>query len=400
MLVEVTCAEGERHHVSRGVNVVFEDLRWQGEAGGGGTGEGGEDGENGADVASGGGLVGTVVGIKGLGGFTVKLTTRDALASGPDGASDELSEHDHPLVKGLRSGRALASAVALRPKVRHAHHLATRLPHHLVTHRQITSRLANYSTARLSPRSTLHAAHPNPLPAPYALPLQWDQAKCLSFEPYRIASNRSPTVTGRDATPLAAVPCDWGKSDPTRVKTVHGCWTKGVGAFEAAHKGRLPKSGCDKDAESFAKLLQSALGGGGAGDGDGGGEGEVEIEIDHELAMSFARGCRGALGPVASFVGGTAAQEVLKAVSGVFSPIQQVRSDFVGCGRVWSGVPSSLPLSLVIFLTSRPLPIPTPHILSLSSSISTPPRPSPPLCHTTGVSSAHHVVIGTTGSGR
>lgn len=167
MLVEVTCAEGERHHVSRGVNVVFEDLRWQGEAGGGGTGEGGEDGENGADVASGGGLVGTVVGIKGLGGFTVKLTTRDALASGPDGASDELSEHDHPLVKGLRSGRALASAVALRPKVRHAHHLVTRLPHHLVNSRPdhlATRQLFNGSTL-----TALHAPRCSPQPTPRTL---------------------------------------------------------------------------------------------------------------------------------------------------------------------------------------------------------------------------------------
>ena len=46
--------------------------------------------------------------------------------------------------------------------------------------------------------------------------------------------------------------------------------------------------------------------------------------LDTKLLTQFAKNANGDLNPVAAFLGGIAAQEVLKAVSGKFMPIKQV----------------------------------------------------------------------------
>jgi len=48
-----------------------------------------------------------------------------------------------------------------------------------------------------------------------------------------------------------------------------------------------------------------------------------EERLQHEVVRAFARGAAGSLAPVASCVGGIAAQEVLKACSAKFSPLRQ-----------------------------------------------------------------------------
>jgi len=46
-------------------------------------------------------------------------------------------------------------------------------------------------------------------------------------------------------------------------------------------------------------------------------------EIDEKIIRSLSYGAMGELPPIAAFLGGFAAQEVLKAVSGKFSPVKQ-----------------------------------------------------------------------------
>lgn len=75
----------------------------------------------------------------------------------------------------------------------------------------------------------------------------------------------------------------------------------------------LPRSWNKDDAAAFYEVLQGLVN-----------ERQVEPNsIDEKLAKLFAQQARGNLAPVNSFIGGCAAQEVMKACSGKFSPIQQ-----------------------------------------------------------------------------
>ena len=75
----------------------------------------------------------------------------------------------------------------------------------------------------------------------------------------------------------------------------------------------LPRSWNKDDAAAFYELLLGLVN-----------ERQVEPNsIDEKLAKLFAQQARGNLAPVNSFIGGCAAQEVMKACSGKFSPIQQ-----------------------------------------------------------------------------
>ena len=80
-------------------------------------------------------------------------------------------------------------------------------------------------------------------------------------------------------------------------------------AFRAAH-GELPTP---SDAAHAAELLTLAKGMKGAAD----------VEFSERLLRNLASGSRGELSPLCAFFGGIAAQEVMKACSGKFTPLQQ-----------------------------------------------------------------------------
>lgn len=84
-------------------------------------------------------------------------------------------------------------------------------------------------------------------------------------------------------------------------------------AFEAldefvTQNGRLPAPWSEKDAKTFLNLATVR---------------NADITVDEKLLTTFAKICSGELCPVNAVIGGTIAQEVLKACSGKFTPIQQ-----------------------------------------------------------------------------
>lgn len=88
-------------------------------------------------------------------------------------------------------------------------------------------------------------------------------------------------------------------------------------AFQALHKyrqvnGRYPKPLDNDDAAEFIKLAQ-------AGFKEAGYEGDINEDLLKELSYQAI----GDLNPIAAFIGGITAQEVLKAVSGKFHPLKQ-----------------------------------------------------------------------------
>lgn len=89
-------------------------------------------------------------------------------------------------------------------------------------------------------------------------------------------------------------------------------------AFQALHeyvkrKSELPRSRNKEDAEEFVKVFKEVNESSGA-----------KCEgIDENLLHEFAYGARGDLCPLAAVIGGITAQEVMKACSGKFNPIQQ-----------------------------------------------------------------------------
>lgn len=82
-------------------------------------------------------------------------------------------------------------------------------------------------------------------------------------------------------------------------------------AFQEQHS-RLPNTGCLQDAEVLLKLTE-----------------EVnatlrnKAPVNTELVRCLSRTARGSLPPLAAAVGGLASQEVLKAITGKFAPLQQ-----------------------------------------------------------------------------
>ncbi|XP_063148086.1 ubiquitin-like modifier-activating enzyme 7 isoform X2 [Candoia aspera] len=92
-----------------------------------------------------------------------------------------------------------------------------------------------------------------------------------------------------------------------RYRTLHA-------AFQALHNfknrfGQLPRPQNRADADRLVELVETLA---------------VDQELlQKDLIRTFAYGCMGDLSPVNSFIGGLAAQEVLKAVSGKFTPLDQ-----------------------------------------------------------------------------
>lgn len=78
-------------------------------------------------------------------------------------------------------------------------------------------------------------------------------------------------------------------------------------------KGYLPKPRCQGDAEEFLKVVADINVNTAA---------KVD-EVDTDLMKEFAYSAQGEICPVQAFMGGIAAQEVMKACSGKFTPLQQ-----------------------------------------------------------------------------
>lgn len=93
---------------------------------------------------------------------------------------------------------------------------------------------------------------------------------------------------------------DFAKMD--RMNTIHACFA----ALDEFPGGQLPTPGSNKDAAMFARLVKVA-------------DGEPVADV----VEVFSKTCAGNLSPMAAGLGGIAAQEVLKAVSGKFMPIRQ-----------------------------------------------------------------------------
>lgn len=110
--------------------------------------------------------------------------------------------------------------------------------------------------------------------------------KEFSFKSY-IEARKEPTYPE----------CIW---DPEPSNELHKCFEKYQEILLA--KMELPRPYNDSDAKTFAK--------------------EVGLQ-ESELALNFAKTCRGNINSVCAFVGGWAAQEVLKAVSGKYTPTTQ-----------------------------------------------------------------------------
>lgn len=93
---------------------------------------------------------------------------------------------------------------------------------------------------------------------------------------------------------------DFAKMD--RMATLHSCFP----ALDEFPGGGLPRPGSAEDAAEFAKIVK-------VNDG----------EPVSSVVEAFSRTCAGNISPMAAGLGGIAAQEVLKAVSGKFMPIRQ-----------------------------------------------------------------------------
>uniref|UniRef100_A0AAR2K070 Ubiquitin-activating enzyme E1 C-terminal domain-containing protein n=1 Tax=Pygocentrus nattereri TaxID=42514 RepID=A0AAR2K070_PYGNA len=88
--------------------------------------------------------------------------------------------------------------------------------------------------------------------------------------------------------------------------------------FQEQHK-RLPSIGCLQDSEVLLKLTEEVN--------------ETlknKVCVNPSLVRCVSRCARGCLSPLAAAVGGIASQEVLKALTGKFTPLQQ----WVGCGAI------------------------------------------------------------------
>ncbi|XP_054834098.1 ubiquitin-like modifier-activating enzyme 7 isoform X2 [Eublepharis macularius] len=136
----------------------------------------------------------------------------------------------------------------------------------------------------------------------------------FSFSPYKsggiITQVKKPQQPSFDSlrvsmtSPKIKTP-DAGKV--SRYHTLHmAFWA--LHLFQSKMK-RLPRPRDQADAEEMVKLAQSLAVG-------------PEPLVEH-LVQTFAYGCSGDLSPISAFIGAVAAQEVLKAASGKFTPLNQ-----------------------------------------------------------------------------
>lgn len=83
-------------------------------------------------------------------------------------------------------------------------------------------------------------------------------------------------------------------------------------AFADGHDGKLPRPHNDADAKELLDLTKKIAK-----------ETETEVELSDKLITELSYQAQGDLSPMAAFFGGLTAQEVLKAVSGKFTPVKQ-----------------------------------------------------------------------------
>ncbi|KAJ5165924.1 Ubiquitin-activating enzyme [Penicillium capsulatum] len=82
--------------------------------------------------------------------------------------------------------------------------------------------------------------------------------------------------------------------------------------FAETHDSQLPRPHKDSDAQEVLKIANELA----AAE-------EEKVELDEKVIKELSYQARGDLNPLAAFFGGIAAQEILKAVSGKFNPVQQ-----------------------------------------------------------------------------
>ena len=82
--------------------------------------------------------------------------------------------------------------------------------------------------------------------------------------------------------------------------------------FAEAHQNKLPRPHSDADAKEVLEITKTIIK-----------EEGLEIDLDEKLITELSYQAQGDLSPMAAFFGGMVAQEVLKSVSGKFSPVVQ-----------------------------------------------------------------------------
>lgn len=102
---------------------------------------------------------------------------------------------------------------------------------------------------------------------------------------------------------------DFAKLD--RQDTIHAAF-QALSAFAAQHEGQLPRPRHEGDAQVILGLAREILTAGGTAEA-----------LDEAIAKQVAFNAQGYLAPMAAFIGGFVAQEVLKACSGKFNPTFQ-----------------------------------------------------------------------------
>ena len=318
--VEVEVVEGERHSLSAGQRVHLADLTWALPAAVVASDSAGSHRGSRAGFPS--ELTGTVTRLRGPAVAVVRL---DNLPGQSTPAAKEASKW---------SGQ-LASGSVVRPKS---------------------------DEARRVPFQPLRAL----LKRPAVAPLRPRRPKKGIPEAIKAAAEAAAEAAGGGGAsnipepvkvePCPMVPCDFAKSaDRNRVATIHACWHFALPRFlEKDQRSAADSSSSGVAAVVAAQAVARAAflahvkaafaeeaeepGGGALGSG---------VEVDLPTARAFAH-CVAAgtgklplgsernagpcssgsaaavcLAPVASFVGGVAAQEVLKAVSRVFNPVEQ-----------------------------------------------------------------------------
>ena len=155
---------------------------------------------------------------------------------------------------------------------------------------------------------------------------------------------------GQARREMKSLPTDFGKASLGRRLTLHACF-ESLGRFKAQKKGRMPTPGSAADAAAFKKLVKTcdvlkeviqthtavavaaaaakaaARKPSSSSSSSSNTTKKKQLTkppvLDEKVMEIFARTCQGSLAPICSFVGGTAAQEVLKACTGTFVPLQQ-----------------------------------------------------------------------------
>ena len=84
-------------------------------------------------------------------------------------------------------------------------------------------------------------------------------------------------------------------------------------AWKSKNGGQLPQPGSDADAAAFVALAKDEVNA----------QYKSVEEVDEKLFATFAKTCRGDISPMAAMFGGIIGQEVVKACTGKFTPLNQ-----------------------------------------------------------------------------